>query len=142
MFLFCEARLCCAAESIVLFNGNVYTAADQTPHAEGVVAVSGHIVYVGTNAEALRRGTSRRTPHGFARLTILPGLTDSHAHLADIGFRELSFNLEGTVSLRDLKKPSSRAREAGEARRLADRTWMDRVPLDAPATFPTRVDLG
>ena len=34
--------------------------------------------------------------------TVLPGLSDAHAHLAGIGERELTFNLEGTASLQEL----------------------------------------
>ena len=108
LFLSWAARVCNAPESILLVDGKVYTVDDRNPRAEAVVAVAGRIAFVGRNAEALRRtptGARRIDLHG---LTVLPGLTDSHAHLAGIGFRELSFNLEGTSGLADLK---SRLRE-------------------------------
>ncbi|TLY77429.1 MAG: hypothetical protein E6K41_16770, partial [Gammaproteobacteria bacterium] len=103
IFLSWAARVCSGAESLVLVGANVYTADDRNPRTQAVVAAHGRILYVGANADALRRappGARRMDMHG---LTILPGLTDSHAHLAGIGFRELSFNLEGTASVADLK---------------------------------------
>src|SRR6266850_3917359 len=140
MFLSCAARLCCAAGSIVLFNGNVYTADDRSPRAEAVVAVAGRIAFVGTNAEALRRtarGARRIDLHG---LTVLPGLTDSHAHLAGIGFRELSFNLEGTTSLAELKsRLRERAKQGKPGEWLTGRGWIESRWI--PAAFPTRADL-
>ena len=51
-FWLCVCQPCGATESIVLFNGNVYTADERNPRADAVVAVAGRIVYVGTNAEA------------------------------------------------------------------------------------------
>jgi len=94
---------CAAVAPLLLVNGNVYTADDSNPRGEAVLAVNGRVVFIGASAEALRRaphGTRRVDLHG---LTVLPGLTDAHAHLAGIGFRELSFNLEGATSLADLK---------------------------------------
>src|SRR5439155_1543831 len=81
IFLSWAARVCSGAESVVLVSGNVYTADDRNPRARAVVAAHGRILYVGANADALRRappGARRMDMHG---LTILPGLTDSHAHL-------------------------------------------------------------
>src|SRR5207248_457310 len=74
IFLSWAARVCSGAESIVLVSGNVYTADDRNPRAQAVVAAHGRILYVGANADALRRappGARRMDMHG---LTILPGL--------------------------------------------------------------------
>jgi len=131
---------CSADEPLLLVNGNVYTADDRNPRAQALVAADGRILYVGTNADALRRappGARRMDLHG---LTILPGLTDSHAHLAGIGFRELSFNLEGTTSVTDLKdKLHDRAKQGRPGEWLTGRGWIE--SRWTPATFPTRADL-
>src|SRR5437879_9860658 len=140
IFLSWAARACSGAESVVLVTGNVYTAGDRKPRAQAVVAAHGRSLYVGANADALRRAppTARRMDmHG---LTILPGLTDSHAHLAGIGFRELSFNLEGTTSVADLKnKLRERAGQGKPGEWLTGRGWIE--SRWRPATFPTRSDL-
>jgi predicted amidohydrolase YtcJ len=125
---------------LVLFNTTVYTANDKQPRAEAVVAENGRITFVGSTEEALKRA-----PAGAQRLdlkgrTVLPGLTDSHAHLTGIGFRELEFNLEGTTSLADLKgrlKARSAQTKAGDW--LTGRGWIE--SRWSPAAFPTRQDL-
>ncbi|TLZ44028.1 MAG: amidohydrolase, partial [Gammaproteobacteria bacterium] len=140
MFLSWAARVCSGAESIVLVSGNVYTADDRNSRAQAVVAAHGRILYVGANADALRRappGARRMDMHG---LTILPGLTDSHAHLAGIGFRELSFNLEGTASVADLKdRLRERAKQGTPGEWLTGRGWIE--SRWTPPTFPGRTDL-
>jgi predicted amidohydrolase YtcJ len=129
-----------AAEPLVLFNTTVYTADDRSPRAEAVVAVDGRITYVGTTAEALKRapaGARKLDLHG---QTVLPGLTDSHAHLAGIGERELSFDLQGTASLAELKqKLAARAESHPDAPWLVGRGWIESRWM--PPVFPTRADL-
>jgi len=131
---------CAAVAPLLLVNGNVYTADDSNPRGEAVLAVNGRVVFIGASAEALRRaphGTRRVDLHG---LTVLPGLTDAHAHLAGIGFRELSFNLEGATSLADLKSQlRERAVQGKPGEWLTGRGWIE--SHWTPATFPTRADL-
>src|SRR5207245_529731 len=131
---------CAGVEPVLLLNGNVYTADDRNPRAEAVLAADGRIAFVGSSAKALQRaphGTRRMDLHG---LTILPGLTDSHAHLAGVGFRELSFNLEGTTSVADLKdKLRERAKQGRPGEWLTGRGWIE--SRWTPPTFPSRTDL-
>jgi predicted amidohydrolase YtcJ len=129
-----------AAEPLLLVNGTVYTANPRAPKAEAVVAVEGRITYVGTNAEARKRAPSNARTLDLRGLAVFPGFTDSHAHLADIGERELSFQLEGTSSLADLKR---RLREqhakvpAGEW--ITGSGWIE--SRWTPAVFPSKADL-
>ena len=98
----------------------------------------------GSPTSATRRRARMRAPAGtrvvdLAGRTVLPGLTDSHAHLADIGERELGFDLTGVESV------------AAMQRRLAERAAADRSPWIVganwieskwqPAVFPSRQDL-
>ena len=92
-----------AAAPLILTNGNFYTAADSQPRAEAVVIVEGRITFVGKAADALRRAPAHTQRIDLQGVTVVPGLTDAHAHLGDIGQRELTFNLEGTASLEELK---------------------------------------
>ena len=133
--------LCHAAPAaLVLDNGNIYTAAEAAPRAQAVVIVEGRITFVGSSTDALRRapaGARRIDLHG---VTVLPGLTDAHAHLEGIGMRELTFNLEGTSSLAELKN-KVRERAGG----LAPGAWVEGSGwLESrwqPPAFPTRRDL-
>src|SRR5438105_15802090 len=93
IFLSWAARVCSGAESVVLVSGNVYTADDRNPRAQAVVAAHGRILYVGANADRLRRatrGARRKDMHGH---TDLPGLTVSHEHLARTEVRDVRLSL-------------------------------------------------
>jgi predicted amidohydrolase YtcJ len=128
------------AQSLLLTNARVYTVNDQRPQAEAVVVADGRITYVGSNAEALKRA-----PHDARRIdltgrTVVPGLTDAHAHLAGIGQRELSFNLEGARSLQELQaRLRERAAEEPGQGWIVGRGWIE--SQWTPAQFPTRHDL-
>ena len=95
---------CDQGADLIVANGRVYTmswaepdangapAADAPfengqwhPDAEAVVVDDGHIVFVGTTAEAeAYRG--RRTRYvDVDGATVLPGLVDAHVHVAELG---------------------------------------------------------
>jgi predicted amidohydrolase YtcJ len=129
-----------APAPLILTNGNFYTAADSQPRAEAVVIVEGRITFVGKTADALRRAPANAQRLDLQGVTVLPGLTDAHAHLADIGERELTFNLEGTASLAELKnKLRARAAQGKPADWLFGRGWIE--SRWTPPAFPTRQDL-
>ena len=140
---FCAAVLgvsaCLAASPTLILSGNFYTAADGQPRAQSVVIVEDRITFVGTTADALRRAPGARRID-LRGATVVPGLTDAHAHLADIGARELTFNLEGTRSLQELKaKLRERAAQGNPGEWLFGRGWIE-THWNPPA-FPTRRDL-
>ena len=89
---------------ILITGGPIYTADDNNPQATAVAVKDGRFIYVGsTDGAQAFIGTNTRiiTLDGAA---MFPGFVDAHAHLAGIGQRELSFNLENTASLDALKK--------------------------------------
>jgi predicted amidohydrolase YtcJ len=128
-----------ATGSIALVNGRVYTGDSSGPPAEAVLALGGRIRHVGSSAEARRLAPSGTRIVDLQGATVLPGLADSHAHLAGIGWREISFDLTGVESLAALQE------------RLRERAAMDDSPWITasgwiesrwtPAVFPSREDL-
>ncbi|MFL5296971.1 MAG: amidohydrolase [Phenylobacterium sp.] len=83
---------------LVIWGGPVYTADDAKPTAQAVAVSHGRIAFVGARAgaQALVGPKTRVVDlHGAA---LFPGFTDSHAHLREIGDRELTLNLEGSAS--------------------------------------------
>lgn len=129
-----------AAAPLLLLNGNIYTGADAQPRAQAIVIVEGRIAFVGAAADALRRAPAAARRVDLHGVTVLPGLTDAHAHLLDIGERELTFNLEGTVSLADLKnKVHARAAGLQPGAWLTGSGWIE--SRWTPPAFPTRQDL-
>ena len=127
------------AESLLFSNGNVYTGVATAPKAQAILVADGRIARVGTTAEveaAAPRDVRRIDLRG---LTVLPGLTDSHAHLADIGWREIRFDVTGVASLRELQD-RLRARAAADASPwITGSGWIE--SRWTPAEFPTRADL-
>lgn len=129
------------AASLVLTNGRIYTGKETQPRAEAVVATDGRITFVGSNADVRARAPANARIVDLRGQTVLPGLVDAHAHLAGIGFRELSFNLEGTTSLADLQaRLKRRAAEVNEPGKwIVGRGWIE--SQWTPPKFPTRADL-
>ena len=130
---------CLASEALVLVNATIYTGAPSQPRAEAILAVAGRIAYVGQNSEVIRRAPADARVIDLGGLTVLPGLTDSHAHLAGIGWRELYFDLTGVESLAAMQ---DRLRERAAKDRgawIVGRGWIESRWV--PAAFPTRQDL-
>src|SRR5688572_6219969 len=109
----CMANAAGAPPALLLEGGTIHTGNPGQPRAEAVLAIGARIEYVGDAATARKRAPAGVRVVDLAGATVLPGLTDSHAHLADIGWRELGFDLTGVESVAALK------------RRLAERAASD-----------------
>ena len=126
--------------NLVFINGVVYTADDRQPNAEAVVVKADRIIYVGGNAGARRYIGKNTRVIDLQGRALLPGLTDSHHHLAGVGFREMNLNLEGTTSLQDfLAKVKARVDQAKPGEWITGRGWIE--TFWQPPVFPTRGDL-
>jgi predicted amidohydrolase YtcJ len=113
---------------------------ERQPRAEAVIATDGRIVFVGSTAEARRHAPRDAQQIDLAGATVVPGFTDSHAHLAGIGQRELAFDLEGTASVADLQtRLKQRAATTKPGEWIYGRGWIE--SRWTPAAFPTRADL-
>jgi predicted amidohydrolase YtcJ len=128
-----------ASTALVLHNANIYTGDISAPRAEAILIVDGRIAYVGAGSEALRRAPPEARKLELGGLTVLPGMTDSHAHLSGIGWRELYFDLTGVESLAAMQR-RLRERAAGDRSAwLVGRGWIE--SRWTPAAFPAREDL-
>ncbi len=128
-----------ASTALVLHNANIYTGAALAPRAEAVLVVDGRIAYVGSGAEALRQAPPDARKVDLGGLTVLPGLTDSHAHLSGIGWRELYFDLTGVESLAALQQRLRERAANDKGAWIVGRGWIE--SRWAPAAFPGRQDL-
>ncbi len=128
------------AADIVFKNGNIYTVNPKQPHAEAIAVRAGKIIFVGSNKDVKAyEGKATRVVdlHGN---TVVPGMTDSHYHLAGVGAREMNLNLEGTTSLEDfLAKVKERVDQAKPGEWVTGRGWIE--TFWKPPVFPTRSDL-
>jgi predicted amidohydrolase YtcJ len=127
-------------EPLALFNANIYTGNAEQPRAEAVLAIDGRIAAVGTSKEILQRAPANARRIDLKGQALYPGMVDAHAHLSDIGFRELEFNLEGVKSLAELKaRLAERAANTPAGEWIVGAGWIE--SRWTPARFPTRADL-
>lgn len=125
---------------LVIHGGRIYTGDDASPVVDAVCILDGRIAWTGPGAgvEALlRSGVPGLDLKGAA---MFPGFTDAHAHLLGIGQRELTLNLEGSVSLEAmLASLSAWAASHPDDAVLVGRGWIETHWPEK--RFPTRQDL-
>jgi predicted amidohydrolase YtcJ len=124
----------------VFTNGNVYTANDNQAHAQAIAVQGERIVFVGSNEGAQKFVGKNTRVVDLKGATVLPGFTDSHQHLAGVGAREMTLNLEGIVTLQDfLAAVKQRVDQAKPGAWVTGRGWIE--TFWKPPVFPTRWDL-
>ncbi|HXF38687.1 MAG TPA: amidohydrolase [Blastocatellia bacterium] len=124
----------------LFINGNVYTVNERQPRAEAIAVKGAKIIFVGSNKDARAyQGKSTRVID-LRGGTVVPGFTDSHYHLAGVGAREMTLNLEGTTSLEQfLAMVKERVDRAKPGEWVTGRGWIE--TFWKPQAFPTRWDL-
>jgi len=94
-----------SADNWCISGGPIYTAIDSRPNVEAVAVKNGEIVYAGavTNDWCDANTPKNRRVVDLKGAAMYPGLTDGHGHLIGIGLREITLNLEGTKSVKELQ---------------------------------------
>jgi len=94
-----------SADNWCISGGPIYTAIDSNPTVEAVAVKNGEIVYAGaaTNDWCDANTPKKRRVIDLKGAAMYPGLTDGHGHLIGIGLREMTLNLEGTKSVKELQ---------------------------------------
>jgi len=128
-----------APQALLLHGGTIHTGNPAQPRAEAVLAIGERIAYVGDEATARARAPAGARMVDLAGKTVLPGLTDSHAHLADIGERELGFDLTGVESVAALQRRLADRATADQSTWIVGSNWIE--SKWKPAVFPSRRDL-
>lgn len=125
---------------LVFRGGRIYTVTDRVPIADALAVRGDRIVYVGAAAGAEPYIGPRTRVVELGEHIVVPGLADAHVHLAAIGLRELTLNLEGTRSLADLvARIAARARTAKAGEWITGINWIETSWPER--RFPTRHDL-
>jgi predicted amidohydrolase YtcJ len=125
----------------VLFaGGNVYTGNPRQPRAEAIAVKGDRIVFVGSNKEGKAFAGPGARVVELGGGTVVPGMADAHVHLAGVGEREMTLNLEGTRSLAELlSRLKQRVDSAAPDAWVTGRGWIE--TFWTPPVFPTRWDL-
>jgi predicted amidohydrolase YtcJ len=128
------------AADILFINGNVYTVNEKRPRADIIAVKADRIVFVGSNADAKKYQGPNTRVVDLRGATVVPGMTDAHAHFIGIGQREMNLNLEGITTLEDfLAKVKERVDQAKPGEWVTGRGWIE--TFWKPPVFPTRQDL-
>lgn len=125
---------------LVLAGGTIYTADAKRPLAQAVAVRDGRIMAVGDDTEVMPLIGEGTRVIDLDGAFVYPGFTDSHVHLAGVGERELTLNLEGISGIDELQETLAAEvvkREPGEW--ITGRGWIE--THWQPAEFPTRDDL-
>ncbi len=83
---------------LILTNARIYTADDGQPIAAALAISGGKLVFVGSAAEAMSLKGPATTVLDAGGRTIIPGMTDAHAHLYGLGEDLRQVDLTGTKS--------------------------------------------
>ncbi|HEY3814867.1 MAG TPA: amidohydrolase [Caulobacteraceae bacterium] len=128
------------AADTLIWGGPIYTDDDANPKVEAVAVRSGRVVYAGDRAHALAMKGPTTQVIDLHGATLFPGFTDAHAHLREIGERELMLNLEGSASLAEaMQRLKARAAETPKGQVIVGMDWIETHWPEA--RFPTRFDL-
>jgi len=87
---------------LIVTNARIYTADDAQPLAEAMAISGGRLQFVGSAVEAMAlRGPATKLVDAGGR-TIIPGMTDAHAHLYQLGVVLRQVDLTGTRSYEEI----------------------------------------
>lgn len=130
-----------ADEKIVLMqNINGYTLEDNRLVEFGALAMqNGKILATGTEAELAVDYPDAELIDGEGN-TVLPGLSDAHAHVMGLGFQEIDVDVTGYLSVEEtVSKVAGHARKNPELEWIQGRGWNQ--VLWIADEFPTAADL-
>src|ERR1041384_1978746 len=83
---------------LIITNARIYTVDDSHPFVSALAVRDGHVAFVGSVREAMvLRGPSTRVIDATGK-TIIPGMTDAHAHLFGLGEFLRNIDLRDTRS--------------------------------------------
>jgi predicted amidohydrolase YtcJ len=140
--------------SMVLINGNVVTLDKKTPKASAVAVRDGKIVAVGSDAQIKKLIGPETKVIDLKGKTLVPGLTDSHLHLVNLGVSLVRIDLADSKNEDDaaalVKSQAGRfTSEWIRGRKWDQNKWpskkfptaesLDKVVKDRPVSL-TRVD--
>lgn len=109
---------------VVVTNGRIYTADGARPVVDAMAIRGGRIVFVGDRAGARAlTGANTRTLDLQGR-TVIPGMTDAHAHVTGLGQSLLNVDLTGTTSYQQvIDRVVERARNTPKGEWIIGRGW-------------------
>lgn len=121
---------------LIVTNARIYTVDAGRPRADAMAVRGTRILFVGSAAEAMALAGPSTHVIDLHGATVIPGMTDAHAHLIDLGFTLQQVDLRGVASYADVvAKVGARAKTAPGASWVYGWGWDQN--LWAGGHFPT-----
>ncbi|MFL5578241.1 MAG: amidohydrolase [Gemmatimonadaceae bacterium] len=125
---------------LIVTNARIYTVDDARPVVAALAVRDGRVLYAGAARGAMAlKGSATRVVDLGGR-TVIPGMTDAHAHLLGLGTALRTVDLTGAASYGEvIARVAARARNAPAGAWILGRGWdQNRWP---GASFPTHAPL-
>lgn len=123
---------------LALIDGNVITMNTDQPRAQAIATKEGKILRVGTNEEVNQTISNNTKVLNLDGKTVLPGLIDTHIHVADFGRCLMWLDLTSAQSISDLQLMiSKKASEISAGKWIIGQGWNE----NRLKKLPTSTDL-
>ena len=135
----CSQEEACLDADLVLYNSKIYTADSNNSVVESVAVKDGSIIFAGSNKEVGSYKCNAEIMN-LSDVFVYPGFIDSHVHLKGTGYRELSLNLQGSKSLKEmLTSVQIYANSLPKGEWVVGRGWIEKKWPEG--RFPTKDEL-
>jgi len=109
---------------LVLTNGKIYTVDNARPRASALAVRGGRVLFVGSDAEARVLAGPSTLIIDLHGATVVPGITDAHAHLLGLGEMLQRVNLAGSKSYEEVVgRVKAWAKDVGPGAWIQGRGW-------------------
>jgi len=125
-----------APADLVVTNARIYTVDETRPVVEALAVRGGRVVFAGSRRGAMTLAGAATRVMDLGGRTVIPGMTDAHAHLLGLGAALRTVDLTGASSYDEvIARVAARAREAPAGSWILGRGWdQNRWP---DTRFPT-----
>lgn len=125
---------------LVLLNGNILTMNSMYPRAEAIAVKDDIIIKVGTNYEINQLIEDKTEVIQLKGKTVIPGLIDTHIHIADYGKLLMWLDLTSSITIADLQNILKKKVEKTPPNRwIVGRGWNEK--FFQSDELPTRFNL-
>ena len=135
----CSQEEACLDADLVLYNSKIYTADSINTVAESVAIKDDSIIFVGSNKD-IESYKCSAVIMDLSDAFVYPGFIDAHVHLKGTGYRELTLNLQGSKSLKEmLTSVQIYANKIPKGEWVVGRGWIEKKWPEG--RFPTKEEL-
>jgi predicted amidohydrolase YtcJ len=130
-----------APADLIIVGARIYTVDDARPIAEAMAIKGGKVIFVGSLRGAMALKGANTKVADYSGRTIVPGITDAHAHMLGLGIALSSVDLVGTKSYDEvIARVVARAKNAPAGSWITGRGWDQNHWGDT--RFPTQEKLS